>query len=306
MGAPVSAIRIMFGAAAAIAALAVLAQRAPAGSPAVAERPLAAGASIEWSPDADVEPVRYRAGDLSILIERVREKSGLAGPRLTLSEPGKAPAVLEGERAGLTFPSRITVLPWNKDGAAAVLLESYSGGAHCCTVVRAAVPDGAAFRIVDLGAYDGERLQRLPTDWDGDGALDFFVTDDAFLYAFSSYAGSLPPPRILNIVAGKAVDVSARPAFRPIFEQAMSEADKRCVEGENGHCAAYAAAAARLGDFDRAWAKVLKVHDPKARDWPSRCKVAETDEGCPEGEKLQASYPEALRAFLAEHGYIAR
>jgi hypothetical protein len=217
------------------------------------------------------------------------------------------PAVMEGERAGLTFPSRITILPWDKAGAVAVLLETYSGGAHCCTVVQAAVPDGASYRIVDLGSYDGERLARLPTDWDGDGALDFFVTDDAFLYAFSSYAGSLPPPRILNVVGGKAVDVSARPVFRPIFEEAMARAEARCATGENGHCAAYAASAARIGAFDAAWAKMLKAHDRKSRDWPTACKVAEADDGCPDGQEIAyKTYPEALRAFLAEHDYIAR
>jgi hypothetical protein len=303
----VSAVRIMFGAAAAIAALAVLAQSAPGASPAPAARELASGATIEWSPDADVKPVRYRAGALSILVERVREKSGVAGPRLTVSAPGKAPAVMEGERAGLTFPSRITILPWGKEGGAAVLLESYSGGAHCCTVVQAAVPEGSSLRVVDLGRYDGERLQRLPSDWDGDGALDFFVTDDAFLYAFSSYAGSLPPPRILNIVDGRAVDVSARPAFRPIFEQAMAKAEPGCAEGENGHCAAYAAAAARIGAFEPAWARVLQLHDRKSRDWPAACRVPEGEEGCPEGQQIEyGSYPEALRAFLAQHEYIAR
>jgi hypothetical protein len=297
----------MFGAAVAIAALAVLAQRAPGASPAPVERPLAPGTTVEWSPDADLKPLRFRSGDLSILVERVREKSGLAGPRLTLTAPGKAAAVLEGERAGLTFPSRITVLPWQKDGGAAVMLETYSGGAHCCTVVQAAVPDGGAFRIVDLGRYDGERLARLPTDWDGDGQLDFIVTDDAFLYAFSSYAGSLPPPMILNIEGGKAVNVSARPAFRPIFEQAMAQAEKRCAEGENGHCAAYAAAAARIGRFDGAWEKLLQVHDRNSRDWPTACKVAEGEEGCPEGQEITYnSFPEALRAFLAQHGYIER
>ena len=300
------AIRIMFAAAAALAALALIGQSAPGAAPAnPAERPLAAGQALEWNPDEDVYPVRYRAGDLSLLVERVREESGLAGPRLTLSAPGKAPLVMEGERAGLTFPSRITILPWDEQGKAAVLLETYSGGAHCCAVVQAAVPDGGAFRVVDLGRYDGERLARRPTDWDGDGALDFIVTDDSFLYAFSSYADSLPPPLILNIEGGKAVDVSARPAFRPIFEQAMAEAEKGCAAGGNGHCAAYAAAAARAGAFDAAWAKVMRFHDRKARDWPTACRVAEGEDGCPEGQEITyASYPEALRAFLVERKYI--
>ncbi|HEX8583960.1 MAG TPA: hypothetical protein VF680_06075 [Allosphingosinicella sp.] len=302
-----SATRIMFGAAVAIAALAVLAGGATGANPAPAEKALKVGTTVDWSPDEDVDPLRFRAGDLSILVERVREKSGLAGPRLTLSAPGKTPAVLEGERAGITFPSRIAILPWDKSGAVAVLLESYSGGAHCCTVVQAAVPEGDGFRIVDLGRYDGEKLARLPSDWDGDGEVDFFVTDDAFLYAFSSYAGSLPPPMILNIIDGVAENVSDRPAFRPIFEQALARAETGCAEGENGHCAAYAAAAARLGAFDTAWEKVLKHHDAKRRDWPSACKVAEGEDGCPAGQEITyASYPEALRAFLVQHAYIAK
>jgi len=302
-----SATRIMFGAAAVIAALAALAGGATGAKPAPAEKVLKVGATVDWSPDKDVKPLRFRAGSLSILVERVREDSGVAGPRVTLSASGKTSAVLEGERAGITFPSRISILRWDKAGAVAVLLESYSGGAHCCTVVQAAVPEGEGFRIVDLGAYDGEKLARRPTDWDGDGALDFFVTDDSFLYAFSGYAGSPPLPRILNIVGGKAVDVSDRPAFRPLFEQAMAGFRKDCAKGENGYCAAYAAAAARVGTFDTAWAKVLKQHDATSRDWPNACKVAETENGCPEGQEIEyASYPEALRAFLVQHAYIAK
>jgi hypothetical protein len=310
-----SAIRIMFGAAAAIVALSFIAQGSTgAAQPEKAQaksaakvRTLEPGQAFDWNADEFDAPVRLRAADMEIVVAPVRDPNGLVGPRVTVSAPGREPSVLEGDRAGLTFPSRISVGRWDKTGALFVLLESYTGGAHCCTHVQAAVPKPGGFEVADLDAYDGERLARLPEDLDGDGAVDFLVTDDAFLYAFSSYAGSFPPPKVLHIVEGKAVDVSSRAGFRPLFAQAMEKARPRCEKGEPGYCAGYAAAAARAGRFAEAWPQILRFTMGKAGpgDLPTGCRVDPKDGECPVAETIRyASYEEALKAFLARHGYI--
>jgi hypothetical protein len=310
-----SAIRIMFGAAIVVAAASLIAHGSTGAaqpekkqaSSAARVSTLAPGQPFDWNPDEHTGPVRLRAGDMDLLVERMRDADGLTGPRVTLSSPGRTPAVLEGDRAGLTFPSRITVGKWDRSGALFVLLESYTGGAHCCTHVQAAVPTAGGFEIADLDAYDGERLARLPEDIDGDGAVDFLVSDDAFLYAFSSYAGSFPPPRVLHVVGGKAVDVSSRPGFKPLFAEAMEKARPRCEQGEPGYCAGYAASAARAGLLDEAWPQVLRFTKGKVRlaDLPTGCRVDPKDGECPEAETVRyASYEEALKAFLVEHGYL--
>lgn len=310
-----SAIRIMFGAAAAIVALSLIAQ-GPTGAaqPETAQRPtmkrerlLAAGEAFQWNADEFRAPVTLRSGEVELLVTPVEDSEGLIFPRVRITAPGMKPAMLEGERSGAAFSSRISVGRWDRSGALFVLLESYTGGAHCCTRVQAAVPRGGGFEIADLDAYDGERLERLPSDVDGDGAVDFVVTDDSFLYAFSSYAGSFAPPKILNIADGKIVDVSDRKGFGAIYAEAMQKSRGPCAEGEPGYCAGYAAAAARAGRFDQALPEVLRFTKGKVvlESLPTDCRVETGDAECPEAETIRyASYEEALKAFLAKRGYI--
>lgn len=284
---------------------------APAAS---AEKVVAPGKIFVWSADRHPGVTRFRSGSLRVEVRPERE-NGLVGPKLTVSQPGRRAAMLEGDRAGLSFESRITTGRWNRAGELYLMLESYTGGAHCCTHVQVVVPSAGGFDVVDLGAYDGERLAERPSDIDGDGAVDFVVTDDSFLYAFTSYAESVPPPKFLNVVGGRVVDVSTKPAFRPRFERLRARLARSCSrrrpgQGSNGACAAYVAAAARVGKFDAAWADMLVAYDQKGDSpvWlPTGCRVATDGAECPEAETIRyATFPEALRAFLIRQGYIAR
>ncbi|HWT11240.1 MAG TPA: hypothetical protein VN231_00645, partial [Allosphingosinicella sp.] len=197
-------------------------------------------------------------------------------------------------------------------GAPTILFQTYSGGAHCCTSTTAIAPRDGRLEGVLVYRGDGGPIEEAPSDLDGDGRIDFVRPDNAFLYRFASYADSYAPPRIVNVVGGEAVDVSGRPGFRPLFEEAMREAGAVCTEAgnsaPNGACAGYVAAAARLGRFDEAWARMLSAYD-RTSDWglEGGCRVQVTDGSCPPGQEQSfASYPEALRHFLIETGYIER
>lgn len=277
-----------------------------------AARPLPAGRTILWRPDRDPPNVIYRAPSMRVTLVRKREGKAaypVYGARLTITSPGRPPLTVDTDASGVTFPVRLTVGRWNGKGEPYLLVESYTGGAHCCDHVQVVVPERGRFRATDLGTFDGEQLERKPADLDGDGAVDFLVRDNSFLYAFSSYAGSFPPPRVLNVIGGKVVDVSRRPAFRSLFRKSAAEARGACFSGaeRNGACAGYVAAAARIGAFARAWREMVKAHDPLGA-WPEGCRVARgEDEECPPSAVIRyRTYPQALRAFLASHGYIAR
>lgn len=280
-----------------------------------ADKVLDPGHTLVWSADKYPRPVRFRSGSMRFEIRPVRSEEGLVGPVVILAQAGRKAATLEGERSGLSFESRITTGRWNRAGELYLMLESYTGGAHCCDHVQVALPSAAGFEIVDLGTFDGDRLREPPSDLDGDGVVDFVVSDDRFLYAFSSYAESYAPPMFVNVVAGKLVDVSAKPGFRPRYLKLMARlagycSPRRKDEASNGACAAYVAAAARAGRFDAAWAQMLQAYDRGGNSpvWlPSECRVEVGDEECPEAETIRyATFPEALRAFLIRHGYIAR
>lgn len=255
------------------------------------------GGLVDWR--AEQGTVLYAAGDLQISAT----SSDAADPEdrvviLTVQSPGMAPVTLRGAPGGLwRFGiGRVDL----RVKTPAVLLESFTGGAHCCSVIDVAVPKGATYQVVRLTHRDSDgtvrqmfdaELDRFPIDLSGDGIADFVLTDDAFLYRFSSYAGSVAPPIVLNIVKGRTVDVSKAPGLRPLFAYKMSQARSDCIGPDwvaserNGACAGYVANAARIGQFGAAWKRMMMRYDRRST-WN------------------KASFPADLRDFLRAHGYI--
>jgi hypothetical protein len=224
---------------------------------------------------------------------------------LLIEMPGAAPFTIDpGEEA--SYAPEVMVVE-NPSGPPLILFQTYSGGAHCCTTVQAIVERSGRLEPVTVYEGDGGPLEAPPVDLDGDGTLDFRFYDNAFLYRFASYADSFAPPLILNLVDGRVMNVSERSVFRRLFERTFTEARARCVEQEdryrNGACAAYVASAARLGRFDEAWAEMERSYD-RSSDWGlEHCAVDYVDGECPQRQDF-ASFPEALRHFLADTGYV--
>ena len=270
------------------------------------------GENIDWSYAREPTPVRYRVGEVELTIggEPDRESPDLILPVLTVAMPGFAPVRVEGVPTAGMFEHRVTVGRWDA-GRPFVQFQSFSGGAHCCNQVQIVYPEKDRLRLVELGEWDGGVRDDLPTDVDGDGRLDFEFVDNAFLYTFASYAESWAPPVVIDVVDGEVVDVSAEPRFRRVYEAFLPRVREACAGRDdgaspNGACPAYVAAAARLGRFDEAWADMLRAYD-RDSEWPlpPGCKVASRDEPCPEGQEIPFdSYPDALRQFLVEQGYI--
>ncbi|MCW3835476.1 hypothetical protein ACFQ1E_06940 [Sphingomonas canadensis] len=301
----------MLGMRSAMLVLAALGAMAGAVPAAAQPRPIAPGTQVEWSADKAPRPVTYRSGDLMIEVRPLRDGEN-AAPQVTVSGPGFRPVTITGSSIWSSATHRIGAGRLDPRGRRYVELQSFSGGAHCCNEVQLVVIGQEGARRLELGAWDGEPGD-APRDVDGDGFTDFVQRDDRFLYAFASYAGSLAPPQILNVVDGRVVDVSARAGFRPLFVEAVNFARPYCLgrdaQGEpNGACAAYVAAAARIGQFDAAWAKMLRTYDRRS-DWeyPTGCRLPLRSGECPRGATIRyRGYPDALRAFLVRSGYIAR
>lgn len=270
-------------------------------------RSAAEGTNLDWSYERDPRPVRYRVGEVELRISGRRDADSpdLIVPVVRVAMPGFAPVEAEGSATTAGFEHRVTVGRWNASRRF-VLFQSFSGGAHCCNMIQLIYPEDGSLQRIELGEWDGDYLDEMPTDLDGDGRLDFVLRDDVFLYAFASYAESFAPPQVINVEGGQAVDVSARPAFRPLFEVAMADARPLCVnEHSNGACASYVATAARVGRFEQAWTAMLQAYDRDA-DWPFpvECRVEAAVDQCPENQRIE-TYPDALRQFLIDHGYIS-
>jgi hypothetical protein len=272
------------------------------------ERTAAVGRNIDWSEAETGGPVRYRIGDVVLtLVEAAdSEDADLGRTTLTVAMPGRAPLRVQGVPTNIEGV-RMAVGRWG-DGRPFVLFQSFTGGAHCCSDVQLILPERRRLRAIHVGTWDGD-FRELPTDVDGDGALDFVVPDNRFLYAFASYAGSHAPPQIWNIVGGRSVDVSAAPRYRPLFVRAMNEEREACLEGgieANSPCAAYVAAAARVGQFEHAWREMLPVYERAPQfSLPTGCRIEARFGACPQEHKIEyPDFPAALRPFLIATGYL--
>src|SRR5262249_1689991 len=124
--------------------------------------------------------------------------------------------------------------------------------------------------------------------------------------AFTDYADSFMPPRLFEIRGAAAADMSDSGHYKALFEKDMEMAKAACLAHNNGGCAAYAADAARPGQFDPAWGLGLKNYDAKS-DWqyPAKCSRAKINGLCPNDAEVPfMNFPDALSWFLTETGYV--
>jgi hypothetical protein len=95
----------------------------------------------------------------------------------------------------------------NGDGEPEVLVDAYSGGAHCCALTEILRFTGSAYSTLE--AFWGNTGYDL-SDLDGDGRPEFVGSDDVFAGAFTSYAASFFPPLVLDY------DAAAKGGFRDV------------------------------------------------------------------------------------------
>ena len=269
---------------------------------------LAEGETFEWSSDkAPLETVR-QVGPLVVRITRKTDDDMIA-PVVAVSR-GAETVTMVGEMVSSGYTHRLSAVRNTVGAPLVVMLQSFSGGAHCCNHVQLAGLSGGRLRVVDMGSWDGDELP-IPTDVNGDGVADFVERDNAFLYTFAAYAMSYAPPSILNVIGGRVVDVSRRPGYRKLYMAEVEKAGEACRTApdgmdRNGACPSYVASASRVGKLDEAWADMVRSYSA-TEDWeyPTGCAVIAKVE-CPEASRIvYKSYPEALLAFLKEHGYVA-
>lgn len=101
----------------------------------------------------------------------------------------------------------LSVLDLEHDSSPDVMLNLYSGGAHCCfiTQIYRYDPGTQTYAVVQQDFGDpGARLERLG------GRLVFRSADDRFAYSFEAFAFSGLPLRIWSFASGRFLDVTRR------------------------------------------------------------------------------------------------
>ncbi len=218
---------------------------------------------------------------------------------VTISAPGlPAYHMLTDDQAS---HYRVAVVRFDRrDRRPGVVIENESGGSAGNVREQLVVPDGGGYRTVWLpgsgwGAVQGKLPDRL-YDISGDGAVDFVLGDGRFDGVFGCNACTPRPPLVATLRHGAILDVSRDPRVSAIYRADMDQLRPICTsrrQERNGACAAYVADAARIGEFDQAWALMLRHYE---RDPGKRAASADPH--------AASDFPESLRAFLKKTGYI--
>lgn len=193
------------------------------------------------------------------------------------------------------------------DPVPSVLLQGFTGGAHCCATLSLVTPFNGGLKTLTLDAIDGSGTDRFPEDIDKDGTVEIYRQDDRFRYQFASGAGSFSPPLLYNVRNGELVDVSSEPRFAAFWEDYARETRGYCADKENvernSACAVYVVAGGHLGRFDAALrdANTLANNGPDAQ-LPEACKVDLVEYACPEGQELKFANFEAALRWVIEYG----
>ena len=188
----------------------------------------------------------------------------------------------------------------DNDGNHEVIVQIYTGGAHCCSLYTIYTWQGDGFATDETGYLDGAGGKF--EDLDGDGIQEFQTLDNAFFYAFDSYAGSFPPSLILSLKDGKFVDTTKLyPQELKSHAWQMFQTLRNAQEqgyGGNGILAGYVAQKILLGEFEEGWEFMLANYDSRY-NWGLDIY---NDKGDVIGK--HPDFPTALRAFLIESGYL--
>lgn len=212
--------------------------------------------------------------------------------------------------------ARIAIVRFDQhDPRPGVIVESQYGGSGGKLTLQLLIPRSNSYRSVLLEDYNGADLEGqladLPEDLSGDGRIDLRLEDGAFDSVFGCNACTPRPPIFLAVKEGNIVDESRDPALRGVFADDMARLAPMCLSNNryrNGTCAAYIADAVRAGQFDAAWAAMLK-HYERGSDLWEPCNVpasAWVNHRCPEGHGTHFhDFPESLRAYLVQTGYLS-
>ena len=156
------------------------------------------------------------------------------------------------------------------DGSSAfpqVIAKHFTGGAHCCTVMKVLTFIGDRWEVVNVGEFDSDGPQIQ--DLNGDGSAELVGKDDSFDYAFASYAESYAPPKILRLVGSRIADVSSSSEFqRPILQMLLANEGLATPEmwRDNGFLAGWVAHNALVGSGRDAWRRMLNLYNRNS-DW---------------------------------------
>ena len=114
---------------------------------------------------------------------------------------------------GFCIATDVMVQPLDRSGQPAIVVNLFSGGAHCCitSLIYRYNPTSEQYMFT---RHEWGNAGYDLVDLDNDGLREFRTVDDRFAYAFASYAGSFYPLQIWRYQNGQVVNVTRQ--FLPL------------------------------------------------------------------------------------------
>jgi hypothetical protein len=192
--------------------------------------------------------------------------------------------------------SSVHIIDLDHTGQPNVVLDIYSGGAHCCSIEQVFTFDPATRTYAKAERNFGDPGDRIE-DLGHDGRFEFVTADDAFAYAFTDFAASGLPVQILKFSGGRFHDVTNQ---YPALIRADAAGWLKVFKGmarqhyadSVGVIAAWAADEYRLGKS----AAANRYLSQQATAGHLKSALGRSE---PQGRKFVA----ALKRFLRRHGY---
>jgi len=115
----------------------------------------------------------------------------------------------------------------NGDGYPDVVVETYSGGAHCCfgTQVYSLRPDGAVLILQKPESNAGGYFE----DLDADGVSEFVTYEDSFAYQYCPYAAGVSAKVIMAYDPSQDRYVPASPRFPEQYADEIAANEERAL-----------------------------------------------------------------------------
>lgn len=170
---------------------------------------LAVGLAVLLAPAASAGTITR--GDVSATLTWDQGEFQAENGHLTISRNGEllvdtdlAPQCRDCDYLGADPGHALHVRDLDGDGDQEVLVDFYSGGAHCCSSTLVwYLKDHRRYERRALSTGNSGYRLRNP---DGDDRWELVSSDDRFSYAFSSYAESWRPPLVYGFAGDRFVD----------------------------------------------------------------------------------------------------
>jgi serine/threonine protein kinase len=247
----------------------------------------------------------------SIVIDNMPSPDGLGRVPLVRINNGSGPIFsFHMDQGGTTPAADLRILRLDATTRLPqIVLTSFSGGAHCCTLTKIATVDSSGnWREVDGGALDGDGGYQF-IDLNYDGSNEFISLDNSFLYAFACYACSSAPTRIQKLVGTELKDVTRDAQYRTYLRERLWQMEAYMRTNptalhSNGYLGGWVAAKALVGELDDAWRTMLANYDRQS-DWIlEECLTGEPLQQCPQDKKQKLEFPVALAKHLFKNNYV--